>query len=139
MRAALLALLLAAGPAGAEIVVAARTIRAQEVIAPEAVRLDPRRSEGAAETLDSVIGRESRVAIYPGQPVLEVQLAEPALVERNQLVDLFYDHAGLRITTEGRAMSRGREGDRIRVMNLSSRNLLFGTIGADGRVDVSPE
>lgn len=139
MRAALLALLLAAGPAGAEIVVAARTIRAQEVIAPEAVRLDPRRSEGAAETLDSVIGRESRVAIYPGQPVLEVQLTEPALVERNQLVDLVYDHAGLRITTEGRAMSRGREGDRIRVMNLSSRNLLFGTIGADGRVDVSPE
>ncbi|NDW32014.1 flagellar basal body P-ring formation chaperone FlgA [Salipiger sp. PrR007] len=139
MRAALLALLLAAGPAGAEIVVAARTIRAQEVIAPEAVRLDPRRSEGAAETLEAVIGRESRVAIYPGQPVLKVQLTEPALVERNQLVDLVYDHAGLRITTEGRAMSRGREGDRIRVMNLSSRNLLFGTIGADGRVDVSPE
>ena len=86
-----------------------------------------------------MIGRESRVAIYPGQPVLKVQLTEPALVERNQLVDLVYDHAGLRITTEGRAMSRGREGDRIRVMNLSSRNLLFGTIGADGRVDVSPE
>lgn len=131
--------LLAARPAGAEIVVATRTIRAQEVIAQGAVRLDPRRVGGAAAALEEVIGRETQVAIYAGQPVMAAQLADPALVERNQRVDLVYDHAGLRITTEGRAMTRGAAGDRIRVMNLSSHSLLSGTIGPDGRIDVSPE
>ncbi|MBE9635910.1 flagellar basal body P-ring formation protein FlgA [Salipiger pacificus] len=136
---ALLLLFLAGGPAQAESVMATRTIRAQEVIAPDAVRLDPRSADGAAETLQAVIGRETQVAVYAGQPVLAAQLSEPALIDRNQLVELVYEHAGLRIVTEGRAMSRGSAGERIRVMNLSSRSLLVGTIRPDGQVDVSPE
>lgn len=139
MLAVLLLLLLAAPPAGAEVVVATRTIRAQEVITPEAVRMAAREAEGAARTLERVIGRETRIAVYAGQPPMNAHLAEPALVERNQLVELVYTHAGLRIVTEGRAMSRGSAGDRIRVMNLSSRNLLVGTIDPGGKVDVSPE
>ncbi|SDH32289.1 flagellar basal body P-ring formation chaperone FlgA [Alloyangia pacifica] len=139
MRRALLLLMLVAPPAGAEIVVATRTIRAQEVIAPEAVRVAAREAEGAARTLEAVVGRETRVAVYAGQPLMTAQLAEPALVERNQLVELIYTHAGLRIATEGRALSRGSAGDRIRVMNLSSRNLLVGIIEPGGKVDVSPE
>ncbi|WP_353473539.1 flagellar basal body P-ring formation chaperone FlgA [Salipiger sp. H15] len=139
MRRGTLLLLLVAAPAGAESVVATRTIRAQEVIAADAVRLDPRVVSGAADALGAAIGRESLVAVYAGQPVMTAQLTEPALVERNQLVELVYEHAGLRIVTEGRAMSRGAAGDRIRVMNLASRSLLVGTIGPGGRIDVSPE
>ncbi|MCA0995416.1 flagellar basal body P-ring formation chaperone FlgA [Alloyangia pacifica] len=127
------------GLAHAESVLAARPIRAQEIIGADALRLDPKSIDGAVTTLEDAIGRESRTAIYAGQPLMRAQLAEPALIERNQLVELIYTHGGLRISAEGRAMARGRVGDRIRVMNISSRNMLVGTVGPGGKIDVSPE
>ena len=134
--AAFLALFLA-GQAAAEVVVATRTIRPQQVIAPDDVRLDPADRPGAHTVLDDVIGREARVAIYPGRVVMQGAVGSPALVDRNQAVELIFVHGTLRIIAEGRALGRGGAGDRIRVMNASSRTVFFGTIHPDGTVHVS--
>ncbi|WP_417723156.1 flagellar basal body P-ring formation chaperone FlgA [Salipiger sp.] len=120
-------------------VVATVTIRAQEIVRPEAVRLDPMQIEGAHDSLDDVVGYEARVTIYPGRPVLRGALGEPALIDRNQIVELTYARAGLRIVAEGRALGRGAVGERIRVMNMTSRTTLFGTVLPDGTVTVTSE
>ena len=60
----------------------------------------------------------------------------PALVERNQIVELIFARNGLHIVTEGRALDRAGAGERVRVMNLSSRSTLFGTVTASGTVSV---
>ena len=56
---------------------------------------------------------------------------------RNQVVTLRYERAGLSIETEGRALGAGGEGDVIRVMNLSSRATLMARINADGSATVA--
>lgn len=100
--------------------------------------LDPAVVEGAYSDLAQVIGLEAKFAIYPGRAMMKGSVGEPALIDRNQVVELIYENAGLRIVTEGRALGRGAAGDRIRVMNIASRTTLFGTIAPDGSVLVAP-
>lgn len=136
IRVAAFVMLLAA-PLMAETIVATRTIRPQQVITAADIRLDPAKIEGAHSSPDEVLGLEARIAIYPGRAIMIGALGEPALVDRNQYVELIYQHGGLRIIAEGRALGRGAAGERIRVMNETSRTVLFGTIAENGMVYVS--
>ena len=56
----------------------------------------------------------------------------PAIITRNQVVVVQFKGNGLHITTDGRALERGAVGDRVRIMNLSSRATLFGQVQQDG-------
>jgi flagella basal body P-ring formation protein FlgA len=132
----ILLILSLAAPAAAESVVATRTIRAKALIAPEDLTLVSAELPGALNDPADAIGQEARVAIYAGKPVRPGDLGPPTLVERNQLVTLVYLSGGLAISTEGRALGRGSEGDALRVMNLGSRNTVTGRVGPDGAVYV---
>lgn len=125
-----------AAPVSAESLVATRTIRAKSLVAPEDLALVSAELPGALNDPGQAVGLEARVAIYAGKPVRPGDLGPPTLVERNQLVTLVFLSGGLAISTEGRALARGAEGDEIRVMNLGSRNTVTGRIGPDGAVYV---
>lgn len=135
----MLALLLSAQPAVADSLVATRTIRAQTLIGPEDVTLVAADLPGALADPALAVGLEARVAIYAGKAVRPVDLGPPTLVARNQVVTLVYLSGGLAISTEGRALARGSEGDVIRIMNLGSRTTVSGRIGPDGAVYVGWE
>lgn len=126
-----------AGQAVAETIVATRSIRPQQLITSEDVRVDPAVVDGAHVSLGEVIGQEARVAIYAGRAVMMGQVGKPALVERNQMVELIFIRGGLQIAAEGRALARAGSGERIRVMNTDSRTVLFGTVESNGTVVVS--
>jgi len=129
-------LLLAASPALAESVVATRTIRAQTVLTREDVTTVAADLPGALQDPTAALGLEARVAIYAGRPVRLADLGTPTLVHRNQVVALVFLAGGLAISTEGRAMARGSEGEVIRVINPASRTTVSGRIGPDGAVYV---
>lgn len=132
-----LAFLLAlTAPVAAESLVATRTIRARTLVLPEDVTLVSAEVPGALSDPAAAIGLEAKVAIYAGKPLHPGDLGPPTLVERNQPVTLVYLSGGLAISTEGRALARGSEGDEVRVMNLGSRNTVTGRIGPDGAVYV---
>jgi len=133
---AIAALALAAAAACADSVTATRTLRAGQLITAADVTLKKGDVPGALQRLEAAIGKEARVSLYAGRPVRTGDVAEPAIVERNQIVPLKYHFAGLAIMTEGRSLGRGGPGDRIRVMNLSSRNTVAGTVMVDGSVSV---
>jgi flagella basal body P-ring formation protein FlgA len=134
-----LALLLATQPAFADSLVATRTIRAQAILGPEDMALVAADLPGALDDPAQAIGMEARVAIYAGRAVRLADLGPPALVDRNQVVPLIYLSGGLAISTEGRALARGAEGEVIRIMNLGSRTTVSGTVGPDGAVYVGWE
>lgn len=136
MKALLLALALLAGPTFADVIVPTRTIRAQEIIGPGDLLLKPGGS-GGSPTLSDLIGKETRVALYPGRAVQAHHVGPPTLIERNQIVPLIYARGSLRIATEGRALDRAGAGDYLRVMNLGSRATVTGRVGQDGRIEVS--
>ena len=129
---------LAAGPAMAETLIAARTIRPQEVLMPSDVVLTAANIPGTVTEPADAVGLEARIAIYAGRPIRPGDLGPPAIVERNALVVLRYFANGLDIAAEGRALARGGEGDLLKVMNLSSRTIVTGRVAADGTIDVSP-
>lgn len=130
--------MLAISPAFADIVIAARTIRAQSVITSQDITVKPGEIAGIASHAAEVIGQETRVAVYAGRPLRLSDIGPPAVIERNQIVPLIYEHGGLRIMAEGRSLTRAGAGERVRVMNLSSRTTVTGRTGPDGRVFVSP-
>ena len=138
MRAGLVALTLcAATPALADSLIATRTIRAQTVLAAEDFALVEADIPGALTDPAAAIGLEARVTLYAGRPITAAAVGSAALVERNQTVALVYRSGGLSILTEGRALTRGGQGDVIKVMNLTSRTTVMGTIGPDGTVAVN--
>ncbi len=120
----------------ADIVVPTRTIRAKEVISAADLELKATDLPGAISDPDALIGLEARVALYPGRPVRAVDVGPPAIVDRNDLVVLVFNRQPLSISTEGRALGRGAVGERIRVMNLSSRTTVTGLIRPDGQIEV---
>lgn len=129
-------MLMAPIAAQADIVVSTRTIRAKEVISAADLELKPTDIADAISDPDRLIGQEARVALYPGRPIHDSDVGPPAIVDRNDLVVLVFSSQPLSITTEGRALGRGAAGDRIRVMNLSSRTTVTGRIRPDGQIEV---
>ena len=138
MRALIIAAyaLLLGESAAAQVIAAQRAIRANTVIAPADVTLLPGSIEGGADALDEVIGRETRVTIYPGHPIRLENLAPPAIVERNSIVEMRFRSGPLMITTEGRVLRRGREGEWIPVLNLTSKTTVQARVTRNGWVEV---
>lgn len=132
-----LALLLAASPAAADIVVPARTIPALSVIGPDDLVMHDAIIPGSIENPDDIIGMETRIALFAGRPIRPSDVGFPAVVNRNQIVPLVFANGGLMIETEGRALDRAGPGEVIRVMNLASRSTVSARIGADGKAYVS--
>ena len=132
-----LAILLLANQAVADTVLAARTIRPGTVITARDLITKPGNIAGMASKPEQVIGAEARVSLYAGRPIPLADTGPPALVERNQIVALVFQRNGLKISAEGRSLSRAGVGDVVRVMNLSSRTTVSGKVMSDGRVMVS--
>jgi len=133
---ALLGLLLTASAALADIVVPTRTIRAEEMLVPQDFEVRQGTLRGVVDDVGMLEGMQARVALYPGRPIRLQDVGPPALVDRNEIVILVFEAGGLEIRADGRALSRGAFGDRVRVMNLASRSTLFGTVASDGTVHV---
>lgn len=136
--AALLLALLPAGTAAAQTVEAARPIRAQSLISEGDLTVTEDVTPGAVSDLAEIVGKEARVTLYPGRAILIDQVGPPALIERNQQVKMSYADGPLSIMTEGRALDRGGVGETIRVMNLTSKQIVSGAVAADGSIKVTP-
>jgi flagellar basal body P-ring formation protein FlgA len=132
----LLALLIWPDLAQAQTVVATRVLRAQTVIAGDDVTLEGAATPGALAALEQAVGREARVTLYPGRPIRPDQLGTPAVVERNQIVRMIYTEGPLNIMAEGRALDRAGPGELVRVMNLSSRQVVTGLVRGSGMIEV---
>lgn len=126
----------APAPAPAGSLVAARAIVVKSVVKASDVKRSPEVFDGAATALDDVVGLEARVTIYPGRPILPGDLGPPALVERNEIVSLSFARGVLNIRTEARALDRGAKGERVRVMNLTSRTIVSGVVEGEHAVAV---
>ena len=77
-----------AGPALADTVVAAHTLRAQTIVTAADLAFEPGEIAGGTSDPNELIGMETRVAIYAGRPVRPGDVGPPAIIERNQIIPL---------------------------------------------------
>jgi flagella basal body P-ring formation protein FlgA len=122
----------------ADTVIAAGTIRGQTLIMPADVAVVDGVTPGAISSVEDAIGMEAAVNLYAGRPIRHGDLRPPAIVERNALVTLRYDHGGLVVITDGRALDRAARGEALRVLNLTSRTTVTAVAAAPGLAIVGP-
>lgn len=132
----LLVLLLTVTSAAADIVTPTRTLRPGMLITAADLTIRGGTQPGMFDRISDVAGQEARVALYAGRPIPFEAVGPPAVINRNQIVPLYFRAGTLTIATEGRALERGGIGDRVRIMNLSSRATLFGYVQDDGSIKV---
>ena len=116
----------------AEVLVATRIIPANTVISAEDIMFRDLNAAGASTDPALIIGMEARKSIFAGRPILTSDVGVPAVVERNQIIELVFQSNGLRIKTDGRALDRAGPGELVRVMNLSSRSIVTASIDERG-------
>ncbi|MGV6803336.1 MAG: flagellar basal body P-ring formation chaperone FlgA [Ruegeria sp.] len=121
----------------ADIAVTNRTVRAKEIINLADIEVIAGEVPGAIQRPVVLVGQEAKTALYPGRPIFQSNVGPPAIVDRNDLVTLVFIKNGLSIMADGRALGRGAVGDRIRVMNLTSRATITGEIRSDGQIEVN--
>lgn len=122
----------------AETMTALHVIRPNTIIEAGDLGAISRTIPGALPSGANIVGLEARVTLYPGRPILPDYVGPAALVERNQPVVVVFRDRGLTISADGRALSRGAEGETVRVMNLTSRTTVSGKVQGDGSIVVLP-
>jgi flagella basal body P-ring formation protein FlgA len=82
-------------------------------------------------------GLAARHQLRPGQPLHDADLMKPMLVQRNDIVTIFYEAPGIALTLRGQAQDAGAQGDTINVMNTQSKRVVQAVVVAPGRVAVA--
>jgi flagella basal body P-ring formation protein FlgA len=91
---------------------------------------------GDAAVREAAIGMQLRRPMRAGQALKVADLAKPDLVQRDQSVTLIYQTAGLYLTTRGKAVDNGTEGDVVSVLNLQSKRTVSGVVTGRGQVTI---
>jgi len=123
-----------------EIPVLKREVRNNEVIneADIEVRDFPVTSTRTDTITDisELIGKSPLRTISPSRPIRIHEIASPALVKKNGLVQIRYSSPGMEITTTGQAMDDGAKGAVINVRNTASKKTVRAVVEDSNTVNI---
>ena len=85
---------------------------------------------------EDLIGKVTKRRIMPGKAVKEGDIELAPLIKKGGAVMIRYVDKNLSIETSGISTENGFTGKMIRVKNLDSNRLLYGTVVAEGVVEV---
>jgi flagellar basal body P-ring formation protein FlgA len=91
---------------------------------------------GDAAGRNHAVGMQMRHPMRSGQPLKAADLVKPDLVQRDQEVTVIYQSAGLYLTTRGKALDSGAEGDLVNVLNPQTKRTLSGTVSGRAQVTI---
>lgn len=91
---------------------------------------------GEPATRDRTIGMQLRRPMRAGTPIRLADIAKPELVQRDQNVTIIYQVPGLYLTTRGKAVESGAEGDTVTVLNVQTKRTLTGIVTGRGQITV---
>jgi flagella basal body P-ring formation protein FlgA len=91
---------------------------------------------GDAAGRNRAVGMQMRHPMRAGQALRVADIVKPDLVQRDQEVTVIYQSAGLYLTTRGKALDSGTEGDVVSVLNPQSKRTLSGVVSGRGQVTI---
>ena len=122
-----------------EVAVLTRDIDRADLLKSSDVTLERRpKAEvtGEAASRDRTIGMQLRRPMRAGTPIRVADIVKPDFVQRDQAVTIIYQVPGLYLTTRGKAIESGAEGDTVSVLNLQSKRTLTGVVTGRGQITV---
>jgi flagella basal body P-ring formation protein FlgA len=122
------------------VVVARQPIARGAILREEDLRIEERRLDELPTTvltdIEGAIGHEARVALAAGKPLTVQGLANAVLVKRGDAVRVLIEKGGMRLSVAGEARDTGGAGERVRVVNASSKRELVGRVVDHGTVSI---
>lgn len=91
---------------------------------------------GEPASRERTIGMQLRRPMRAGTPIRVADIVKPDFVQRDQSVTVIYQVPGIYLTTRGKAIESGAEGDTVSVLNLQTKRTLTGTVTGRGQVTV---
>lgn len=123
-----------------ETAVPLRTLAQGEVVKASDLTLARRpKSEfvaAAVTTVEQAAGLIAKRALAAGKPIRQADLMKPELVARNETVTIVFEMPGIMLTTRGKALEAGAQGDLVNVLNVQSKRTVQATVTGPGRVTV---
>ena len=89
--------------------------------------------------LNKLKGQIAKRNLRTGDIIGSADITKAEWVERGANVTIVFDTAGLSLSTKGKAITGGGQGDTISILNLQSKKQIEGTIIAPGKVTVQPQ
>ena len=121
--------------------VPARMIRRGETVARDDIQWrEINLRQLAADPVDSadqIVGRAARRTLRLTQPVRSSDLRAPIVIDKGALVTIVLNSPGIRLTSTGRALEDGADGEMIRVINMQSKRTVEATVIAKNLVRVA--
>jgi flagellar basal body P-ring formation protein FlgA len=133
-----------AAPATSEIDIAVlkTDVARGAVIAEEDVEYQPfplaRANASVVRAISDVAGKEARRALKAGELIRTSDLKRPAMVAKGSTVTMLFEAPGMRLTSIGRALAEGAEGETITVLNPTSFRKVEALVIKPGTVRVGP-
>jgi flagella basal body P-ring formation protein FlgA len=125
-----------------EVVTTARHLDRGTIIGANDIRIDRKPKTAARDTLvidaSLVTGMEVRRTVREGQALRMSDLSEPTLVKSGTSVSMVLKSGTLTLTATGQAMSDGKIGGAVQVMNAQSKRVLQGIVTGPDQVTVQP-
>ncbi|MFH1157439.1 MAG: flagellar basal body P-ring formation chaperone FlgA [Pseudomonadota bacterium] len=87
---------------------------------------------------DKLVGQTPRRGLSAMKPVTAGDVKSPVVVKKGDVVTMTLRSEAMSLTTQGRAMDSGSEGDVIRVMNTGSRQIVEAVVAGPQAVTVRP-
>lgn len=129
--------------ATAPVMVPLRRIQPGEVLRSSDLRLVRMRvdrvNDDVVRAADEAQGLTPRAVLMAERPIRVADLARPPAVEKGGTVQMLLNGGGIALAAQGQAMEAGAVGERIRVLNPSSRAVVEATVVGPGQVRVSPD
>lgn len=91
---------------------------------------------GTVLKAEDLIGTTPKRMIPAGKPIKALDIEQPLIVERGDLVTMIYREGTLLLTAKGKAMENGAKGDVIRVTNPNSNKTIEAEVTAQNEVTV---
>lgn len=91
---------------------------------------------GEPASRERTIGMQLRRPMRSGTPIRVADIVKPDFVLRDQSVTVIYQVPGIYLTTRGKAIESGAEGDTVSVLNLQTKRTLTGIVTGRGQVTV---
>lgn len=86
--------------------------------------------------MEEAFGKRTMIAVNRGEVLRAGMIEEPPLIRRGDRVTLFVENEQIRITAAGEAREEGRRGERIRLVNLTSKREVSGRVLDEKTVQV---
>ncbi len=114
------------------VVVTTRSLRRNEVITAQDVRIEKRTLDRIPVDLISdpkeVIGKETKYFLKMGEVLTKNKIKRVPIVKRGSKVTIVAESPVLRITAPGMAKEDGCKGDMIKVLNLTSKKTIYAKV-----------